>query len=85
MLKMEMLVHLPGFYQNKTKCHLFVGFYRFPVFFFCTDNILISDHINSFLDSGNFCHLLMTFANSLDPDQDLQNICPDLDSNSLTL
>ena len=25
---------------------------------------------NSFLASGNFCRLLITFANSLDPDQD---------------
>ena len=29
--------------------------------------------------SGNFCHLLLTFANSLDPEQDRQNVCPDLD------
>ena len=27
---------------------------------------------------GDFCHLLITFANSLDPDQDGQNIGPDL-------
>ena len=31
--------------------------------------------------SSNFCHLLITFENSLDPDQDQQN---DLDPNSLT-
>ena len=31
--------------------------------------------------SSNFCHLLITFANSLDPDQDRR----DLDSNHLTL
>ena len=32
-------------------------------------------------------HLLITFANSLDPDQDRQNVCPDLDLilNHLTL
>ena len=29
--------------------------------------------------------LLLTFANSLDPDQDRQNVGPDLDLNSLTL
>ena len=28
--------------------------------------------------SGNFCHLLIAFANSLDPDQAQQNIGPDL-------
>ena len=30
-----------------------------------------AEHINSFLVSGNFCHLLVTFANSLDRDQDI--------------
>ena len=34
---------------------------------------------NSFLASGNFCCLLITFANSLNPDQDGQNVFPDLD------
>ena len=29
---------------------------------------------SSFLDSINFCHLLITYANSLDPDQDQPNI-----------
>ena len=40
---------------------------------------------NSFLASGNFCHLLITFENSLDPDQDRQSVGPDLDPNYLTL
>ena len=31
-----------------------------------------------------FFLLLITFANSLDPDQDQQNICPDLDPKRLT-
>ena len=35
--------------------------------------------LNSFLASGYFCHLLMTFANSLDPDQDRHFVSPDLD------
>ena len=34
--------------------------------------------------SGDFCHLLITFANSLDPDQALQNVGPDLDPNCFT-
>ena len=34
--------------------------------------------------SGDFCHLLITFANSLDPDQAIQNVGPDLDPNCLT-
>ena len=38
---------------------------------------------NSFLARGDFCHLLITFANSLDPDQDRLNVGPDLDLNCL--
>ena len=41
--------------------------------------------INSFLDSDYFCRLLITFVNSLDPDQDQQNDDPDLDPNRLPL
>ena len=33
---------------------------------------------------GGTCHLLIAFANSLDPDQDRQNVGRDLDSNCLT-
>ena len=47
----------------------------------------ITERINSFhaaIYDLNFCCLLITFANSLDPDQDGQNIGPDLDPNSLT-
>ena len=39
---------------------------------------------NSFLASSDFCQLLVTFANRLDPDQDQQNVDPDLDRNCLT-
>ena len=40
---------------------------------------------NSFLASRDFCRLLITFTNSLNPDQDRQNVGPDLDPNCLTL
>ena len=40
--------------------------------------------MNSFLVSRDFFGLLITFANSLDPDQDRQNVSPDLDPNCLT-
>ena len=33
----------------------------------------------SMLTSGDFCRLLITFANSLEPDQDRQYVGPDLD------
>ena len=41
--------------------------------------------LNSLLANIDFCHLLMSFANTLDPDQDRQIVGPDLDSNYLTL
>ena len=37
------------------------------------------------LVNSNFCRLLITFANSLDPDQDRHNVGPDLNPNHLTL
>ena len=40
-------------------------------------------YFNSLLASRNFYHLLITFASSLSPDQDQQNVVPDLDSNHL--
>ena len=47
-------------------------------------NLFISKK-TSFLASSNImCHLWITFANSLDPDQD-QNFGPDLGPNCLTL
>ena len=39
---------------------------------------------NSLPASSDFCHLLITLANSLDPDQARQNAWPDLDPNCLT-
>ena len=41
--------------------------------------------IESFLAISNFYHLLMTFVNSMDPNQDWQNVCPDQEPNRLTL
>ena len=41
--------------------------------------------LNFILASGDFCRLLITFANSLDPDQDKQSVGPDLDPKRLTL
>ena len=39
---------------------------------------------NSSAARGDFCCLLITFANSLDPDQARQNVGPDLDPNCVT-
>ena len=43
------------------------------------------DPLNPFLASSGFCCLLITFANSLNPDQDQQNVGPDLDPKCLAL
>ena len=42
-------------------------------------------YFNSFPARGDLFGLLITFANSLDPDQARQNVGPDLDPNCLTL
>ena len=57
----------------------------FGVSVLLTDSV-VSFH-NSFHDSffDDFCCRLITFANSLDPDQDGQNVGPDLDPSRLTL
>ena len=39
---------------------------------------------NSLPACSDFCHLLITFANSLEPDQARHNVAPDLDPNCLT-
>ena len=41
--------------------------------------------VNMVVDGGSFYRLLITFASSLDPDQNRQNVCPDLDPNGLTI
>ena len=41
--------------------------------------------LNTFLASGDICCLLLTFTNSLDPDQDRHSVGSDLDPNPLTL
>ena len=47
--------------------------------------LFVMSKFNSFLASGKFCNLLIIFTNSLEPDQDRQNVGPDLDPNCLTL
>ena len=57
------------------------------IFVFCT--IIIQIHANNikciFQLFVYVCCLLITFANSLDPDQARQSVGPDLDPNCLTL
>ena len=67
-------------YLLTTKIHENMKYENLYQFVISTDSIIIS--LNSFTASGDFCHLLITFENSLDPDQ---NVGPDLDPNCMTL
>ena len=53
--------------------------------FFCMKMLLFCHNIHNILASGRFYHLLITFANSLDPDQAGQTVLPDLDPSCLKL
>ena len=46
-----------------------------------SDKLVVKIGLNFFFACGDFCHLLITFANSLDPNQDWQKVGPDLDQN----
>ena len=67
---------------------LYIRYPQYKLHKLCSDNskyhIKTNIRINSFLLVAIFFHLLITFANSLDPDQDLQNVGPYLDPNHLT-
>ena len=56
--------------QNYRNC-------SFYIFFSCCKHPILAGR--------NLCHLLITFTNNLDPDQDQCSVGPDLDSNCLTL
>ena len=59
--------------------------YNNGLFYKASSLIIMVFFFNSFLASGHFCHLMVTFSNSLDPDQDRHNVSPDLDPKCLTL
>ena len=50
--------------------------------FFSSINICF-DLETMYTPSGDFCSLLITFANSLNPDQKRQNVGPDVDPSTL--
>ena len=62
------------FFKNLSKIQSFSINTRFIVF--------INSSKNSLPASVRFCHFLIVFAKCLDPDQDLQNVPPDVDPNS---
>ena len=45
--------------------------------------VIVTQKITS-IASHDFCHMRIAFANRFDPDQDGQNVSPDLDPNHLT-
>ena len=45
----------------------------------------VERYFDSISANGDFFHVPLTFANSLDPDQDQQNVGPDLDPKCLAL
>ena len=52
----------------------FVSILEWPI----KTGFTVSHRHNSFRANGDFCRLLITFANSLGPDQDRQNLAPSL-------
>ena len=58
---------------------------RGPSVFSQAQSHWLPNRLNFFHASGDFCCLLITLANSLDPDQDRQIVSPDLDPNRLKL
>ena len=66
-------------YQVFTRCKELV-----PIFHGVANTSTSCSVLNSLLASSDFWHLLITFANSLNPDQARQNVGPDLDPNCLT-
>ena len=53
----------------------------FEQFIFFLLKLMVVAQLNFFIASSNFYHLLRTFVNSLDPDQDRHKVGPDLDPN----
>ena len=53
----------------------------------CADNLVqnskprIENSVDSFLACSDYCHLLITFADRMDADQDEHSVNPDLDPN----
>ena len=56
--------------MNKKDDLNFLSYCEMIFYQICFFLIVIFDAFNTFLASGNFCGLLITFANSLDLDQD---------------
>ena len=61
--------------ETRSSQHIYSTAVPYPT----QDQCMVS--LNSFLSSGDFCRLLITFANNLNPNQDRQNVGSDLDPN----
>ena len=71
--------------KGQLRLHICTGLSEFMLLANMVNNKNLMSLLKSFLAYGDFSCLLITFANSLDPDQDRQNVGPDLDPNYLTL
>ena len=76
------MIHMK--YSALHGAYTFLKFYR-PLKLKKAGLVVDIVRVNSFLASGDFCHLLIAIANNLDPDQDRHNVGPDLGPNCLTL
>ena len=80
-----MVNRLPGEQDGGQANKLMAGgivFYKHNLQFIIYFNMTRTNSVHA---SGDFCRLLITFANSLDPDQDRQHVGPDVDPICLTL
>ena len=70
-------------YQNLTCQHIMKKDIKIVV---CSSHYqyFLLQYLSDLFASEEFCRLLLTFANNLDPDQDGHFVCPDLDPNHLT-
>ena len=71
---------------SKLNFKIIIGKDRFQLrfLFSCLLRNRVYKSFNTGFASGDFCRLLMTFANSLGPDQ-VRHVGPDLDVNCLTI
>ena len=75
-----LLLRLPKYNRQQTKCTLVVNrSQEWPIYSHCFNSHQRVNIYSIFCSlTLTFCHLLITFANSLDPGQDWQNVSPEL-------
>ena len=69
--------------HNPCWCNIATKHFETDIFFEASE--IMQFELSSLPAIDDFCHLLITQANSLNPDQARHNVGPDLDSKGLTL